>query len=104
VTASKLSPATPPPYPTRGLEHSEVHAMTLTPEQLRLRAIVGALSRYNPNSRELLLARQDYLASQVEHHALEVAAQTPTLRPEQRARIAAILRTILSSDELAASA
>jgi multisubunit Na+/H+ antiporter MnhG subunit len=75
----------------------------MTPEQHRLSAIVAALSRHKPASRELIAARENFLAAKVEQHALAVAAHTPNLRPEQRQVIAAILRPILS-DGMAASA
>ena len=75
----------------------------MTPEQRRLQAIVAALSRHSPNSRELLKARQDYLASQVEAHAIQVVAHIFNLRPDQRARIAAILRSVVNDESAAAA-
>jgi len=53
----------------------------MTPEQRRLQAIVAALSRHSPNSRELLKARQDYLASQVEAHAFKLWPTSSTCDP-----------------------
>lgn len=69
--------------------------MTVPREQRRLQALVAVHTRFKPGSPELVAARENHLAFQVEQHAREIVAQHRKLRPEQRARVQEILREVL---------
>lgn len=57
------------------------------------RARIASLSRSRqPDDPELVAARRNLKALRLEEHVLKVVAEAPPLTPEQRDRIAAILR------------
>lgn len=57
------------------------------------RAKVAALSRdRSPDDPQLLAARRDLAAANVERYVARVVAEAPPLTPEQRDRIARLLR------------
>jgi hypothetical protein len=62
----------------------------LSPEQRRLRANLGAASRHRPEAVDEL--RRDLKASRAEDYIRRLVESAPPLTPEQRDRLALLLR------------
>lgn len=65
--------------------------MTVTPAQLT-RNRVANLSRYRPDSPELVDARRDLAAAKLAAYIQRTVDAAPPLSPEQRDRLALLLR------------
>jgi hypothetical protein len=64
----------------------------LTQEGRRLRAQLGALQRYNPHDPAIALVRRRLRYEAAAGRVLDLHAMFPELLPEERARLAALLR------------
>jgi hypothetical protein len=68
-------------------------------ESRRLRAEIAARSRHNPNDPALPTARRDYRASRFADHIRRLVDQAPPLTAEQRGKLTAVLRSVLTDRE-----
>jgi hypothetical protein len=66
--------------------------MPLTPEGRRLRAQLGALQRYNPSDPTIETVRRRLRYEAAAGRVLDLHATFPELLPEERARLAKLLR------------
>jgi hypothetical protein len=65
----------------------------MTPEDRHKRARVAALSRHRPSAAETVALAQEFKAERLADHIRRIVDQAPALTPEQRDRLAALLRT-----------
>ncbi|GIH51932.1 hypothetical protein SAMN05421833_108206 [Microbispora rosea] len=62
-----------------------------SPERLRLRAQIGAATRHHPNTDTTEL-RRELAEVKIADYIRSIVAEAPPLRPEQRDRLANLLR------------
>jgi len=64
----------------------------VNPENRRIRARVAALQRHHPNAPETAELRKQFKAQRLADHIQRVVDSAPQLSPEQRDRLALLLR------------